>query len=288
MRWKVVNLEHRKISRAVISRLPRYHRYLGDLLEEGVERISSNDLSKKMQVTASQIRQDLNNFGGFGQQGYGYNVKYLYTEIGKILGLDKTHNFIIIGAGNLGQALANYASFERSGFILKSLFDEVKIPLKFFFIDWLELYALFSQGVYQSLLALLVMHEVLSDILDVLKIPALRKYFRRVSSIVVYGNHPVHLLQHPMLYSERQKVSGVDIKHAVLLICGLLHDVGACKHFLLICGNILQSQPFWIFRQHFVEFPHLSNLGFHAASPEVFLASAAGSEEIFAVSAQAV
>ena len=123
MRWKVVNLEHRKISRAVISRLPRYHRYLGDLLEEGVERISSNDLSKKMQVTASQIRQDPNNFGGFGQQGYGYNVKYLYTEIGKILGLDKTHNFIIIGAGNLGQALANYASFERSGFILKSLFD---------------------------------------------------------------------------------------------------------------------------------------------------------------------
>ena len=76
-----------------------------------------------MHVTASQIRQDLNNFGGFGQQGYGYNVKYHYTEIGKILGLDRSHNFIIIGAGNLGQALANYASFERSGFILKSLFD---------------------------------------------------------------------------------------------------------------------------------------------------------------------
>ena len=116
-------MEQRKISRAVISRLPRYYRYLGDLLEAGVERISSNDLSKKMQVTATQIRQDLNNFGGFGQQGYGYNVKYLYTEIGKVLGLDKTHNFIIIGAGNLGQALANYAAFERSGFILKSLFD---------------------------------------------------------------------------------------------------------------------------------------------------------------------
>ena len=116
-------MEQRKISRAVISRLPRYYRYLGDLLEVGVERISSSDLSKKMHVTASQIRQDLNNFGGFGQQGYGYNVKYLYTEIGKILGLDRSHNFIIIGAGNLGQALANYASFERSGFILKSLFD---------------------------------------------------------------------------------------------------------------------------------------------------------------------
>ena len=116
-------MEQRKISRAVISRLPRYYRYLGDLLEAGVERISYSDLSKKMHVTASQIRQDLNNFGGFGQQGYGYNVKYLYTEIGKILGLDRCHNFIIIGAGNLGQALANYASFERSGFILKSLFD---------------------------------------------------------------------------------------------------------------------------------------------------------------------
>ena len=116
-------MEQRKISRAVISRLPRYYRYLGDLLEAGVERISSSDLSKKMHVTASQIRQDLNNFGGFGQQGYGYNVKYLYTEIGKILGLDRCHNFIIIGDGNLGQALANYASFERSGFILKSLFD---------------------------------------------------------------------------------------------------------------------------------------------------------------------
>lgn len=116
-------MEQRKISRTVISRLPRYYRYLGDLLEAGVERISSSDLSKKMHVTASQIRQDLNNFGGFGQQGYGYNVKYLYTEIGKILGLDRCHNFIIIGAGNLGQALANYASFETSGFILKSLFD---------------------------------------------------------------------------------------------------------------------------------------------------------------------
>lgn len=118
-----MEVEQRKISRAVISRLPRYYRYLGDLLEAGVERISSNDLSKKMQVTASQIRQDLNNFGGFGQQGYGYNVKYLYTEIGKILGLDKDHNFIIIGAGNLGQALANYVDFEKRGFKLEGIFD---------------------------------------------------------------------------------------------------------------------------------------------------------------------
>ena len=83
-------MESRGISRAVIRRLPRYYRYLGELLENGVERISSSDLSKRMKVTASQIRQDLNNFGGFGQQGYGYNVKYLYTEIGKILGLKRT------------------------------------------------------------------------------------------------------------------------------------------------------------------------------------------------------
>lgn len=122
-------MEERGISRAVISRLPRYYRYLGELNEAGVERISSNDLSKRMRVTASQIRQDLNNFGGFGQQGYGYNVKYLRTEIGKILGLNRNHNMIIIGAGNLGQALANYSSFERSGFLLKGIFD-VKPELK--------------------------------------------------------------------------------------------------------------------------------------------------------------
>lgn len=116
-------MEEREISQAVIRRLPRYYRYLGELLENGVERISSNDLGKRMKVTASQIRQDLNNFGGFGQQGYGYNVKYLYTEIGKILGLEQHHNIIIIGAGNLGQALANYADFEKRGFILKGIFD---------------------------------------------------------------------------------------------------------------------------------------------------------------------
>lgn len=116
-------VEAKQISKAVIKRLPRYYRYLGELLEENVERISSNDLSRKMHVTASQIRQDLNNFGGFGQQGYGYNVPYLYAEIGKILGLDKTHHMIIIGAGNLGQALANYVQFEKRGFKVVGIFD---------------------------------------------------------------------------------------------------------------------------------------------------------------------
>ena len=116
-------METRKISQAVIRRLPRYYRYLGELLEDGVERISSNDLSKRMKLTASQIRQDLNNFGGFGQQGYGYNVKYLHTEIGKILGLDTVHPMVIVGAGNLGQALANYVEFEKRGFKLVGIFD---------------------------------------------------------------------------------------------------------------------------------------------------------------------
>lgn len=116
-------VEEKVISKAVVGRLPRYYRYLGDLIENGVERISSNELSKKMNVTASQIRQDLNNFGGFGQQGYGYNVKYLREEISKILGLDRSHNIIIIGVGSLGQALAKYQSFERSGFVLTGLFD---------------------------------------------------------------------------------------------------------------------------------------------------------------------
>ncbi len=115
--------EERKISMAVIRRLPRYYRYLGELLEKGVTKISSRELSEKMKVTASQIRQDLNNFGGFGQQGYGYNVEHLHQEIAKILGLTQTYNMIIVGAGNLGQALANYTNFEKRGFKLIGLFD---------------------------------------------------------------------------------------------------------------------------------------------------------------------
>lgn len=115
-----------KISMAVIRRLPKYHRYLRELLDKDVKRISSKELSDIIGFTASQIRQDLNNFGGgFGQQGYGYNVEDLYNEIGKILGLNKKYNTVIIGAGNLGQALANYSSFNRFGFELKGIFFDV-------------------------------------------------------------------------------------------------------------------------------------------------------------------
>ena len=113
----------KKVSVEVIKRLPRYYRYLRDLADNGVTRISSQLLGEKMNVTASQIRQDLNCFGGFGQQGYGYNVEALYNAIGEILGLHNGHKIIIIGAGHLGQALINYKSFEKRGFKIIGVFD---------------------------------------------------------------------------------------------------------------------------------------------------------------------
>ena len=116
-------MAEKNISMAVIRRLPKYHRYLSDLLDKDVQRISSKELSDIIGFTASQIRQDLNNFGGFGQQGYGYNVEALHREIGNILGLNKVYNAVLIGAGNLGQAIANYAGFRKAGFRIKALFD---------------------------------------------------------------------------------------------------------------------------------------------------------------------
>lgn len=114
---------NKNISMAVIRRLPKYYRYLGDLLDKDIQRISSKELSEIIGFTASQIRQDLNNFGGFGQQGYGYNVEALHNEIGKILGLDTKYNAVLVGAGNLGQAIANYSGFKKAGFEIKALFD---------------------------------------------------------------------------------------------------------------------------------------------------------------------
>ena len=112
------------ISNSVISRLPRYYRFLGELMDNGVSRISSRELSEKMGLTASQIRQDLNCFGGFGQQGYGYQINQLHSEIEKILGLDKPKRAILIGAGNLGRAIATHMSFETKGFKLIGIFDK--------------------------------------------------------------------------------------------------------------------------------------------------------------------
>jgi redox-sensing transcriptional repressor len=113
----------KKVSIAVIRRLPRYYRYLSDLLLMDITRISSKELSTRMGITASQIRQDLNCFGGFGQQGYGYNVESLYKEIGNILGVTSRFKTVIIGAGNMGQALAHYGNFERRGFEIIGVFD---------------------------------------------------------------------------------------------------------------------------------------------------------------------
>lgn len=113
-----------RVSITVIRRLPKYYRYLGDLLRKGINRISSQELSKMTGFTASQIRQDLNNFGGFGQQGYGYNVEELHGQLGKILGLDRVYNTVIAGAGNLGQAVANYKGFQDAGFKILALFDK--------------------------------------------------------------------------------------------------------------------------------------------------------------------
>ena len=111
------------VSMAVIRRLPKYHRYLSELVEKGVTRISSKEFGRGLGLNASQVRQDLNCFGGFGQQGYGYNVKELRDEIADILGIHRENNAIIVGAGNLGQAIANYSGFRGSGFELKGLFD---------------------------------------------------------------------------------------------------------------------------------------------------------------------
>lgn len=118
-----MNYNGKKVPEVVVKRLPRYYRYLGEMLNQGVRRISSGALSEKMKVTASQIRQDFNYFGGFGQQGYGYNVEYLHEEIGTILGLKEGFTTIIVGAGCLGHALANYKGFEKRGFRLMGIFD---------------------------------------------------------------------------------------------------------------------------------------------------------------------
>ena len=117
-------MDVKSIPNTVIRRLPRYYRFLDELMESGVERISSAELSRRMNVTASQIRQDLNHFGAFGQQGYGYHVEYLYQEIGRILGLDRVNEMVFIGAGNLGRALANYGNFVKRGFQMIAMFDQ--------------------------------------------------------------------------------------------------------------------------------------------------------------------
>ena len=113
----------KNVSMAVIKRMPKYYRYLGELVKNDVDRISSKELGEKIGFTSSQIRQDLNNFGDFGQQGYGYNVKELHNQIGAILGVGKEYNAVLIGAGNIGQAIANYSRFTDIGLGITAIFD---------------------------------------------------------------------------------------------------------------------------------------------------------------------
>lgn len=129
-----------KISDTVIRRMPVYHRYLEDLINRGINRVSSQELSELTGFTASQIRQDFNNFGGFGQQGYGYNTYELKSQIDLILGVDKSYNTILVGAGRLGSAIARYISFSKSGFNIKALFDvKISLILKVFqFYLWIS------------------------------------------------------------------------------------------------------------------------------------------------------
>jgi len=115
--------KNKNISMAVIKRLPKYYRYLEELMKNEVDRISSKELGEKIGFTASQIRQDLNCFGDFGQQGYGYNVKELYSQISSILGLDRGYQAVLVGAGNIGQAVSNYSRFENLGFKITAIFD---------------------------------------------------------------------------------------------------------------------------------------------------------------------
>lgn len=112
-----------RVSNAIIRRLPRYRRYMGILQSKGIKKISSTELSEQIGYTASQIRQDLNTFGEFGQQGYGYEVDKLYKEINRILGLDREYKTVVVGVGNLGQAITNYTYYYKIGFNIMGLFD---------------------------------------------------------------------------------------------------------------------------------------------------------------------
>ena len=140
--------EKKSVSMSVIKRLPRYYRFLGELKKNNITRISSKELSQRMGLTASQIRQDLNCFGGFGQQGYGYNVEQLQNEIGTILGVQNGFKTILFGCGNLGRAIASHMTFEDRGFELVGLFDSNADKMKDIRIKGLSVYPVEDLEVY--------------------------------------------------------------------------------------------------------------------------------------------
>ena len=113
----------RTISKGTLKRMPQYYQYIGELMDEGVDRISSNELSARLNISSSLVRQDLSMFSGIGIQGYGYDIESLYGEMGDVLGVNQRHNIIVIGAGNLGQVLVSYSNFSKHGFVMKGMFD---------------------------------------------------------------------------------------------------------------------------------------------------------------------
>ncbi len=203
-----------RVSRAVIARLPRYHRYLRVLLESGRGRISSAELSAMMHVTASQIRQDMNCFGGFGQQGYGYNVKYLYNKIGELLGVAENYQTVIIGAGNLGRALAGTHMFERRGITRLCLFDcdaavvgQRIFGLPVYHIDTLEE---FCRANRVDFAVLTTPREVAPDI-------ALRLSALGVSGILNFANTELPELPHTL-------VENVHLSDPLMRLCYALRQ----------------------------------------------------------------
>jgi len=204
----------KNVSMAVIKRLPKYHRYLEALKKNEVERISSKDLGEKMGFTASQIRQDLNCFGDFGQQGYGYNVIGLYNQISEILGLSKQYNIVIVGAGNIGQALTNYTKFEDLGFSVQALFDinPKLIGLK---IKNVEVKDIDTLGTYLS-----------SNPVDIGIICVPAKYAQSVSDIFIknkiqgiWNFAPVDLV-----VPEQTKVENAHLSDSLLTLTYLLNE----------------------------------------------------------------
>ena len=200
---------------SVIRRLPRYHRFLSHLREKGVTRISSTELSAKLGLTASQIRQDLNCFGGFGQQGYGYIVDQLCDEIGIILGLQNQYKAILIGAGNLGQAIASHMNFPEDGFRLVGIFDSspFKIGNRLNGIEILDMERLepFCEREKPAMAVLCVPREAVSELSD-------RLYALGVRSFWNFSHYDVAVKHTDVI------VENVHLNDSLMTLCYQIHN----------------------------------------------------------------
>ena len=201
-----------KISQAVIRRLPRYYYCLREFSDNGITRVSSSVISKRLNITASQVRQDFSNFGEFGQQGYGYDVEYLKDQICKIIGLDKVYEVIIIGAGKIGTSLANYVDFERQGFVIKAVFDkepdgrQVRDNIPVYHISKLQEYVTNNKV---DIVALTVPKAEAIKVFELLSALSLK---------AVWNFAPVHL------YDENMVVENIDMSESLYMLAYKLND----------------------------------------------------------------